>query len=101
LYSTESETVDEDAVQLAELFASHAAIALDRASHEHHLNDALASRKVIGQAIGIVMERYQINEDRAFHSLVRASSASNMKLRTVAQEVVDTTHHRFTPTTKD
>jgi GAF domain-containing protein len=96
LYSTESATIDPDALQVAELFASHAAIALGRAQHEHQLNEALMSRKVIGQAIGIVMERYQISEDRAFHFLVRASSTSNTKLRAVAQEVVDSSNRKFT-----
>ena len=95
LYSTDSETVDPDALAIAELFASQAAIALGRARHEHSLNEALTSRKVIGQAIGIIMERYQINEDRAFHFLIRASSTSNIKLRLIAQEVVDTTDQKF------
>jgi GAF domain-containing protein len=95
LYSTESATIDPDALQVAELFASHAAIALGRAQHEHQLNEALVSRKVIGQAIGIVMERYQISEDRAFHFLVRASSTSNTKLRAVAEEVVDSSNRKF------
>lgn len=95
LYSTESETVHRDAVQVAELFASHAAIALGRARYEHDLNEALASRKVIGQAIGIIMERYQISEDKAFQFLVRASSTSNTKLRVVAQEVVSTADQKF------
>lgn len=96
LYSTSSDTVDPDAVAIAELFATHAAIALGRVRHEHDLNQALASRKVIGQAIGIIMERYGINEDRAFHFLVRASSTSNAKLRMIAEEVVATTDQRYT-----
>jgi AmiR/NasT family two-component response regulator len=49
----------------------------------------LQARKVIGQAIGIVMERYQMNEDRAFSFLVRASSHGNIKLRDIAQELVE------------
>jgi GAF domain-containing protein len=96
LYSTCSDTVDPDARQMAELFASHAAIALGRARHEHQLNEALASRKAIGQAIGIVMERYQIDEDRAFHFLARASQTSNIKLRLIADEVIATTNERIT-----
>ena len=38
------------------------------------------------------MERYGIDEDRAFGFLVRASSTSNVKLREVAREVVDRTN---------
>ena len=45
--------IDPEAVHAAELFATHASIALGHAQQEHHLNQALASRKVIGQAIGI------------------------------------------------
>jgi GAF domain-containing protein len=95
MYSTASDTIDPDAVHAAELFATHASIALGHAHHEHHLNQALESRKVIGQALGILMERYEIDEDRAFQFLVRASSTSEMKLRAVAQELVETTAQRY------
>ena len=95
LYSTQSATVDADAVQIAELFASHAAIALGRSRQESQLNEAIASRKTIGQALGILMERYQIDEDRAFQFLIRASQTGNIKLRAVAEELVTTTNERF------
>lgn len=95
LYSTRSDTIDPDAVAVAELFASHAAIALGRARHEEELSNAVTSRQLIGQAIGILMERYQIDEDRTFQFVVRASNTSNVKLRDVAQEVVDETNKRF------
>ena len=94
LYSTGSNTVARDAVQIAELFTSHAAIALGRSKHESQLNEAIASRKGIGQAIGILMERYQIDEDRAFQFLIRASQTGNIKLRTVAENLVTTTNQR-------
>lgn len=89
LYSTAGETIDPDVAHSAELFAAHAALALGRALREDDLNAALANRKVIGQAIGIVMERYQMDEDRAFQYLVRVSQHSNIKLREIAQELVD------------
>ena len=89
LYSTSSDEVSSEAESTAELFAVHAAIALDYARERDTLNQALESRKVIGQAIGIIMERYEMSEDRAFAFLVRASSHSNLKLRDIAQELVD------------
>ncbi len=89
LYSTVSADVHPEAEHIAELFAAHAAIALGHARDREHLNEALHSRKVIGQALGILMERYSMNEDRAFAFLVRASSTSNIKLREIAQEIVD------------
>lgn len=88
-YSTISDDVSHDAQALARLFASHAAIALGRAHERQTLNEALLTRKVIGVALGILMERYDMNEDRAFAFLVRASSHANIKLRALAQELVD------------
>jgi GAF domain-containing protein len=95
LYSTEREEIEPEAREIAQLFATHAAIALGWARHDEQLNEALSTRKIIGQALGIIMERYQIDEDRAFHFLTRASSTSNIKLRTIAQEVVDDTGSRY------
>jgi GAF domain-containing protein len=88
-YSTTSDDIDPDAQGIAELFAVHASLAVGHAHERETLNQALDSRKVIGQALGILMERYQINEDSAFALLVRASSHGNIKLRAVAQELVN------------
>ncbi|WP_457254285.1 ANTAR domain-containing protein [Pedococcus sp. P5_B7] len=88
-YSTSSDEVTHDAQALARLFASHAAIALGHAHERRNLNEAIQTRKIIGEAIGILMERHAMNEDRAFAFLVRASSHANLKLRDVAQELVD------------
>jgi hypothetical protein len=56
LYSTTSDEVDPEAEATAELFAAHAAIALHNARERENLDEALRSRKVIGQALGILME---------------------------------------------
>jgi GAF domain-containing protein len=88
-YSTLSEVIDPDAEGIADLFAAHAALAVGHAQERESLSSALHSRKVIGQAVGIIMERYDLNEDAAFDFLVRASSTSNVKLRAIAQEIVD------------
>jgi GAF domain-containing protein len=98
LYSTSQEEIDPDAEHVAELFASHAAIALHQAREVEHLNQALESRKVIGQALGIVMERYGLDETRAFSFLLRASSTSNIKLRDIAAQLVEDTQLRHAAT---
>ena len=89
LYSTSVDVIDPDVQPMAELFAAHASIALGRARRDEDLSAALLTRKVIGQAIGILMERYDLDEDEAFAYLARVSSRSNVKLRDVAKEVVD------------
>ena len=88
-YSTICDDVSPDAQALGGMFATHAAIALRHAHERQTLQEGLLTRKVIGQAIGILMERYEMNEDRAFAFLVRASSHANIKLRAVAQQLVD------------
>ena len=95
LYSTSTDTLPPSAQEVAEPFATHAALALARAREVEQLNEAIDSRKVIGIAIGMVMERYRIPEQRAFQFLVRASSSSNIKLRDIAQEMVDQAEHQF------
>lgn len=88
LYSTDHDIVPSDALGTARLLATHVGIVLGHARQEHHLNQALESRKIIGQSIGILMERYRIDQDRAFQFLVRASSTSNIKLRDLAEELI-------------
>jgi GAF domain-containing protein len=67
------------------LFASHGAVVLAGAQHESNLQAALAGLDIIGQAKGILMERYQLTEAAAFAVLVRTSQYSNRKLRDIAE----------------
>jgi hypothetical protein len=80
------------------VFASHAAVAIAQAGKLNHLGVALASRDAIGQAKGILMERYKITPDQAFALLAKASQDTNRKLSEVAefltQTGVLTTEHR-------
>ncbi len=66
------------------LFASHAAIAVADARDLSHLTTALGSRDVIGQAKGILMERYKITNEMAFALLAKTSQDTNRKLSEVA-----------------
>lgn len=61
-----------------------------------NLQAALQSREVIGQAQGILMERERITPAQAFDILRRASQHLNIKLRDVAQALVDTGERPWT-----
>jgi GAF domain-containing protein len=100
-YSTVSDHVSTEAQALARLFAVHAAIALEQAHERVTLKEALQSRQVIGQAIGILMERYQMNEEGAFAFLVRMSTHANIKLRAIAQRLVDERNGRVVVEDRD
>ena len=72
------------------LFASHAAVAVAQAQKVNHLDTALASRDVIGQAKGILMERYKITAPQAFALLAKVSMDTNRRLHEVAEYLADT-----------
>jgi hypothetical protein len=86
LYSRRSGSFLEVA-SFAPLFAQQAALALSYALEVGNLNRALETRATIGQAVGIVMERYQLDERSAFAFLTRLSQQRNVKLRDVATEI--------------
>ncbi|HEU4948343.1 MAG TPA: GAF and ANTAR domain-containing protein [Kribbella sp.] len=89
LYSWTSHGIDPEVWELGALFAGQIALAMGWARHTETLHQALATRNLIGQAIGIVMERYRLDPDRAFAFLVRTSQAGNIKVHDVAQGIVD------------
>ena len=82
--------VDQETVDVAQVYAVHAANALSSAKLLTGLQTALSSRHTIGLAQGILMERYGLDAQRSFELLRRTSSVHNLKLRDVAAGVVDT-----------
>lgn len=88
LYSSKVGAFD-DIESLSGLFAHQAAQAIAYAQEIGNLAQAVRTRTTIGQAVGIVMERYGLNDQRAFAFLQRLSSHRNVKLRLIAQEMVD------------
>jgi GAF domain-containing protein len=90
LMSSRRAAFDDDALAVAALFASLAAVALSSAQAEEGLKLALRSRDVIGQAKGILMERHGITDQEAFDRLSWASQHLNVRLSEVAERVVFT-----------
>jgi AmiR/NasT family two-component response regulator len=88
LYSRDRHAFD-GSFEVAELFATQAALVLGFSRTIQNLNHALGSRTVIGQAVGIVMERYGMDQTRAFDYLSRLSQNSNTKLRIIADNLVN------------
>jgi GAF domain-containing protein len=88
---------DED-FAIAGRCAAQAAVVLQNAYTYHRtrdlvdeLQEAVASRDLIGQAKGILMAHVHCGPDEAFHMLRRESQQRNVKLREVAAEVIDRT----------
>jgi GAF domain-containing protein len=75
--------------EVADILAQHAAVAVAAERRHSQLQQAMDARTVIGEAMGILMERYGLDGDRAFAVLKRYSTTTNKKLRDVAQELID------------
>jgi hypothetical protein len=93
LYSRDVGSFDDMSI-VAQLFVHQSAMALDYAREIENLQQAMKTRQLIGRAVGIAMERYQLTEERAFAFLARVSQTRNVKLRAVAEELVAETEQR-------
>ena len=96
LYGKEAGAFTEDDVHDGLALAAHVGVALAAAQKVQQLETALGGRTVIGQATGILMERFDLEPDRAFAVLSRMSQQNNVKIRELAQQIVTT---RTIPTT--
>ena len=90
LYSTEPHAFSDDDEAIAYLLAEHASVAVADARQDETLAQAVDARQIVGQAEGILMERFQVDGDRAFAILRRYSQDTNTKLRVVAKRLIDT-----------
>jgi GAF domain-containing protein len=88
LYGSDYDQFGRDDALTARLFAYHAASALAADQRERHLELALDHRTEIGQAQGILMERFGISSEQAFNVLRRHSQDRNIRLQHVAQELI-------------
>ena len=75
---------------VAHIFARHAAVALSSARETANLWKAIDARRLIGQAQGILMERFDLDADQAFAVLRRYSQHHNVKLHLVAERLIST-----------
>jgi GAF domain-containing protein len=90
LYDERPDRFDVSDQEIAHVLARHAGVALANARQTENLWQAIDARKRVGQAQGILMERYNLSEDQAFAVLMRYSQNNNMKLREVAERLIST-----------
>ncbi|MBN6039495.1 GAF and ANTAR domain-containing protein [Amycolatopsis sp. 195334CR] len=95
IYRTSDGDFGDDAWRMALLLATHGSLALARTEavtraelEAAQLRDAIATRDVIGQAKGILMERRGMSADEAFGFLRGASQSLNVRLAELAETLV-------------
>ena len=104
LYYQPRDEFSDDDIEVARVVAAHASVALARVRAEQDLWRAIDSRHLIGQAQGILMERFALPPERAFAVLRRYSQQHNVKLADVAVTLVATGElpgETSTPTDED
>ena len=90
VFSRSPHSFDADSEMIGSILAAHAAAAILASRDSQQLHAALLSRDLIGQAKGMLMERYQVDANSAFDMLRKLSQQMNVRLAEVAQRVVDT-----------
>ncbi len=91
-YADHPHAFTDDSVELGGVFASHIALAWSMMRRQDQFRSALASRDVIGQAKGVIMERFNLDAVEAFELLTRLSQQSNTRLIDIAHGLIDSEH---------
>lgn len=89
VYSEQPRAFDPESRTLGLIFAAHTSVAWNSARRDEQFRRALSSRDMIGQAKGMIMERYGVNAVQAFELLRKLSQDSNVPLIQVATDLVD------------
>lgn len=86
----------EDDIAIGQQFARHSAAVVTNATSfaqaeliNQHLQEALITRDVIGQAKGVLRERLGFDDQAAFDELRRQSQEYRRKLREVAEDIIE------------
>jgi transcriptional regulator with GAF, ATPase, and Fis domain len=98
MYATRSDAFSEQDQMLALLLSSLGAVVVDASRQQEHLRQAIQSRQVIGEAIGILRAQSNLTSQQAFLMLSRASQRENVKVRDLAQQIADGSRNGRKPT---
>jgi transcriptional regulator with GAF, ATPase, and Fis domain len=88
VYAEEPNVFGRQSREIGLVFAAHSSVAWNSARREEQFREALSSRDVIGQAKGLIMERYDVDAVRAFELLRKLSQDSNVPLIKIATDLV-------------
>lgn len=87
VYAEQPNVFDAASREIGLIFAAHSSVAWNSARRDEQFNQALASRDIIGQAKGMIMERYSVDAVQAFALLRKLSQDSNVPLIKIATDL--------------
>ncbi|MGN5236145.1 ANTAR domain-containing protein [Rhodococcus sp. SJ-3] len=89
LFASEAGAFDAESMHVGGVLAAHAAIAVLSSRKELQFKSALASRDLIGQAKGMLMERFAVGAEQAFQMMVQLSQETNTPVSVIAARIVE------------
>ena len=92
LYADNAHAFTDESEEIGLAVATHAALALFAARRDDQFASALASRDTIGQAKGIVMERFDVDAVQAWELMRKLSQDANIKVAELARKLIDADH---------
>lgn len=92
LYASTPHAFSSDDQETALAVATHASLALHSTRRGDQFTSALASRDIIGQAKGIVMERFDVDAVAAWELIRKLSQDTNIRVADVARQLVEADH---------
>jgi hypothetical protein len=87
-YAERPYVFDDEAVELGWMLATDTALAWNLLRRDQQFRSALGTRDLIGQAKGLIMERFGVDAVQAFDLLRQLSQDSNTPVAEVAQRLV-------------
>lgn len=91
LYADRPGAFHDRAVRTGRIYAAYTALAWRQLRRGDQFREALASRDLIGQAKGIIMERFSVDAAQAFELMKRLSQTMNAPVSEVARRLIDRT----------
>jgi transcriptional regulator with GAF, ATPase, and Fis domain len=88
VYAESPNAFGEETEEIGLIFAAHSSVAWNAARRDEQFRRALASRDIIGQAKGMIMERYGVDAVQAFDMLRKLSQDSNVPVAQIAADLV-------------
>jgi hypothetical protein len=90
LYSLHPRNYGHADLESAKVIGAHASVVLAYARNEQNLWQAIDTRNLIGQAQGMLMQKYGLTAEKAFSALRRYSQDHNLKLAALAEQLTTT-----------
>ncbi len=95
VYSEQANAFGEVAAHLGLVFAAYTTLTWNMLSRDQQFRKALSSRDTIGQAKGVLMERFAIDAEAAFQLLKRRSQETNTPVAEIARRLIESNEPEF------